>query len=129
MNVRCTLAIATISLSVNAYAYDTGSFPEPALAGFHLERVKHLDKDAEADGEQETAIEILKGADNSYLMRYTTNGVTWAWGFMGDFDAGPDNTELNYAIRDSDGDGQFDQRYDGAEEFFVPNWVYEIQGT
>ena len=42
-------------------------------------------------------------------------------------DESPENIELNYAIRDSDGDGEFDQRYVGTEEFFLPGWVDAVQ--
>jgi hypothetical protein len=106
------LALLMAGTCTQAGSYELGHYREPTLAEFKHERVKYLDKDA--DGEKETITEIMRNGTDQFVMRYTTNGLTWAWGFIGDFEAGPDNTEVNHVIRDSDGDGESDKRYSGT---------------
>ena len=130
MNVVALIAaIAALAASTPSAAFEWGEFPGPSLEGYELERIKHIDKNEERDGEQETLVEIFNDGEDHYVLRYTTNGVVWAWGIIGDHESGPENTTSNFAIRDSNGDGKFDQRYVGTEEFFLPAWVYNVQGV
>jgi hypothetical protein len=122
----CCAAAAALSIWTNVGAADSGVYPVPSLDGYVLERTRFLDKNKQPDGKKETLVEIYSAGDQ-YLLRYSTKGQEWAWGVIGNATAGPDNTEQNYAIRDSDGDGVYDKRYVGDEEYFLPPWVGQLR--
>ena len=126
------LALLMAGTCTQAGSYEPGHYREPTLAEFKHERVKYLDKDA--DGEKETITEIMRNGTDQFVMRYTTNGLTWAWGFIGDFEVAPtiQRSITSFAtamVTENSTNDTAVQRYSGTEEFFVPNWVYEIQGT
>jgi len=102
------------------YAMEKGLFQPPSLEGYTLSEEKMLDKDKIKDGVKETKLEIYVNAAGQKIGKYSTNGKTWEWAIKSVQDVN-DNTH-NYAIRDSNCDGQFDERYAfTGEEVYLPD--------
>lgn len=102
-----------------SYAMEKGEYAVPSLNGYTLDHTKQLDKDEIMDGIKETTFERYKNAAGQKILKYTTNGKTWAWGILGN-PSNPNDLTNNYVILDSDGDGKFDEKYLGNEDFFLP---------
>jgi len=102
-------------------AMEKGVFKPPSLEGYTLVQTKQLDKDKVKDGIKETTLEIYGNAIGQYIGKYTCNGIIWEWGVKANNNN--DDTINNYILRDSDGDGIFDERYGGNETTYVPDWV------
>ena len=121
------LYLAALLSSFNSsHATEIGRFTVPSLDGYVLERSHTLDKDATPDGNKETLVEVY-AKDGQYLLRYSTQGQVWAWGVIGNPAGGPEDSEANYALRDSDGDRIYDERYVRDEEYFLPAWIGELK--
>lgn len=126
LRARIVLFASTAFALSGAIAAETGRYSPPSLDGYKLDRVKHIDKDQKRDGNAETLVEIF-AKDGKYILRYTTRGKQWAWGVIGNVEGGPDDAVNNFALRDSNGDGLYDERYVGEEEFFLPAWIRQLQ--
>ena len=112
--------------TVHVQAVEKGRYAKPSLDGYVLERTKMLDKSPAPDGENETLVEIYV-RDGRYILRYLYDGREWAFGIIGNVQGGPADERNNFAVRDSDGDGLYDERYVGEEEFFLPEWLHHLK--
>jgi len=110
-------------MSEPAQAMETGTFEPPSLDGYVFVEEKHLDKNEKMDGIRETRLEKYQSRNGERIGKYVTGGKTWAWAVA------PNRVDVcrypdNYAIRDSDGDGVFDERYRYCgEEFWLPQFL------
>ncbi len=106
-----------------AHAMETGTFEPPSLDGYAFIEEKLLDKDEKPDGIRETRLEKYQSRSGEKIGKYVTGGKTWAWVVA------PNRKNVcrypdNYGIRDSDGDGVFDERYRYCgEEFWLPRFL------
>lgn len=128
--IKCKLIVVLLImlciLAPMPYAMEKGVFQPPSLDGYTLDRTKYSDKDTIIDGIKETKIEVFKNSSGQIIAKYTTNNKTWAWAkLMDPSDVNNIDTSINYVIRDSDGDGKFDEMYNRTEDFYLPNWVKE----
>jgi len=112
--VLCTTSFVT--------AFEKEVFQPPSLEGYVLDNAAYLDKDKIIDGIHETLGEVFKNSEGKVIVRLSTDRKTWAWGIFGN---PSDRTDIinNYVIRDSNGDGIFDEKYPANEQFFLPDWV------
>lgn len=106
-----------------AHGVEKGTFEPPSLDGYSLVEEKLLDKDEVKDGIKETRLEKYQSRSGEKIGKYITGGKTWAWAVA------PNRKDVchypdNYAIRDSDGDGVFDERYRFCgEDFWLPRFL------
>ena len=106
----------------DAHAYEEGVYQPPSLEGYHFDKAKKFDKDWPEDGIKETLVERFLNSKGQGILKYTTKGKTWAWGIMGNPSDRNDTTN-NFLIRDSDGDGSYDEKYLGNEGFSLPDYL------
>jgi hypothetical protein len=99
-------------------AVQTGVFAPPDLGQFLL--VGQEEGDGDGDGVKETHILRYAAISGDSVFSMTTNGRLWAWS-MESPAAEAWDISRNYVIRDSDCDGAFDERYDLAAEFHLPD--------
>lgn len=118
-----TLAVILLLTSASGLAFEMGVFEPPSLDGYSLVEEKLLDKDEVKDGIKETRLEKYQSRSGEKIGKYVTGGKNWAWAVA------PNRKDVchypdNYVIRDSDGDGVFDERYRFCgEEFWLPTWT------
>lgn len=118
-----TLAVILLLTSALGLAFEMGVFEPPSLDGYLLVEEKLLDKDEVKDGIKETRLEKYQSRSGEKIGKYVTGGKNWAWAVA------PNRKDVchypdNYVIRDSDGDGVFDERYRFCgEEFWLPAWT------
>lgn len=116
-------AVILMTASTSVPASETGVFQPPGLDGYAFVEEKSLDKDEKPDGIRETRLEIYQSRSGEKIGKYVTGGKTWAWAVA------PNRKNVchypdNYAIRDSDGDGVFDERYRYCnEDFWLPAFL------
>ena len=109
----------TITMTT-AQAQETNpqGYEVPDLTGYTKVKEGYLDKDKIKDDIKETFVEIFKGPEGDFIMKYQTQGRIWAWGKLkGSKDPG------RYGFVDSDCDGVFDKKYVAGEEFDIPQCV------
>lgn len=105
-----------------AHAMETGTFAPPSLEGYAFIDEKLLDKDEIKDGIKETRLEKYQNGSGWKIGKYIADGKAWAWAVA------PNRKDVcrypdNYVIRDSDGDGIFDERYRYCgEDFWLPGF-------
>lgn len=118
-----TLAVILLLTSASGLAFEMGVFEPPSLDGYSLVEEKLLDKDEVKDGTKETRLEKYQSRSGEKIGKYVTGGKNWAWAVA------PNRKDVchypdNYVIRDSDGDGVFDEQYRFCgEEFWLPAWT------
>ncbi|MBM4271792.1 MAG: hypothetical protein FJ139_06540 [Deltaproteobacteria bacterium] len=105
----------------NLYAMEKGIFQPPSLEGYTLVSTKQLDKDEVEDGVKETTSEIYKNSAGQIIGRYITKDHTWVWAVKKTQDL--NDTTQNYVIRDSTGNGTYDEKYSLTEDFFLPSYL------
>lgn len=117
------IGIFVIVLGISdAYPMEKGNFQPPNLEGYTIDRVGYLDKDEMKDGVKETRLDVFKNSSGQLILKYTTNGKIWAWGVVNKPNDIKDLVN-NYVLRDSKGNGDFDERYASNEHFYLPEWV------
>ena len=109
-------ALLALSVAKPVKAVEAGKFMPPSLDGFTLTSDEHADGDG--DGKKETHVRHYKNPRGDRLFNMTTKGVRWAWSEQSHAGA---ESDRNYVIRDSNCDGEYDQKYNLDEEFHVPD--------
>ena len=103
---------------VRALAMDVArGFPPPDLGDYLL--IEEGGSDGDGDGTNETLVVRYRDPSGDKIFSLTTKGRLWAWS-REDQTAGTD-IERNYVLRDSNCDGNFDERYSLDEQFKVPD--------
>ena len=80
------------------------------------------DADKVMDGIKETTVQKYVKNRNQVILRFTTNGKTWAWSILNNYTDKTDNIN-NYAIRDPVGNGVFTEKYPANEYFSLPAYA------
>jgi hypothetical protein len=78
--------------------------------------------DHDGDGTKETTLSGFSVSSKKRLLRYVTNGKTWAWAILLNF---PDRHDYvnNFIIVDSKGTGKFDRKYMRNEPLPFPPYL------
>lgn len=113
-----TLALILALANTSLLAAETGVFQPPSLDGYTKDR--EFDVDVNEDGINETHVVKYVNTAQDIIYKYTTNGKTWAWG-AGVNSGDKSDITKNYAVRDSNCDGKFDEKYTRTEEFYLPS--------
>ena len=111
------LLCGVVATMGSAKAVEQGAYTPAAMDGFV--KVQEYDADGNEDGTRETRIRRYRNLDGDKVFDMVTQGKLWAWSLDS---YGDDDTDLekNYVIRDSNCDGEFDERYTIDAEFKVP---------
>lgn len=99
---------------------EKGIFKKPSLSGYKFEKKENTDMDN--DGIHETLVEKWVNQKGQIILKFTTQGKTWAWVVLGT----PSNKEdgdNNYSLVDSEGKGILDMKYPIYEKFPFPDWL------
>jgi hypothetical protein len=114
-----TAALLLAAVGGQVFGGQPRSFDPPDLASFLL--VGEEQADGDGDGFKETHILRYMSSSGDRVFSMSTRNRLWAWSLESHGDAGGQDADRNYVIRDSDCDGIFDQRYGLDEEFLVPD--------
>ena len=99
---------------------DPAGFRPPALGGFHQVPEHTLHKAIESKGAtQPTTVDVFTASDRDEVLRLTTAGYVWGYGF-----APKGNARQGYLLRDPDCGGKFTERWAPDASFSVPDCVF-----
>ncbi len=95
-------------------AVDPAGFAAPSQEGFELRGTHMMDASPAIEG-PETAVEIFLNPPGDTIYRISLHGVTWGYGWL----PGGEATE-GHILRDSDCDGDFDEKWSPTAPFSAP---------
>jgi hypothetical protein len=96
-------------------------FRPPALGGFHRVPARTLRKPVGSKGAtQPTTVDVFTARDRDEVLRLTTAGYVWGYGFAPRRDA-----RRGYLLRDPDCGGKFTERWAPDASFSVPDCVFQ----
>lgn len=121
---NCAVMLTLALGSQAALAVEQGAFEAPSLEGYELKDTQEIDAGKESDDVKETTLEVYANADGNLILKYATKEEVWAWGILGD-PQDQERNEKNYVIRDSSGDGTYDEKFFGDESFSLPDHLQE----
>lgn len=99
---------------------DPVGFRPPALYGFHQVPARTLHKAIGSKGAtRPTTIDVFTAGDRDEVLRLTTAGYVWGYGFAPKGDA-----RQGYLLRDPDCGGKFTERWAPGAPFSVPDCVF-----
>jgi len=116
--IIAAVLLAVVFVNTPAAAVDKGDYSAPVMDGFAL--TSEEDGDGDGDNVNETHIRHYSNDAGDRVFSMTTKDKLWAW--SRESHDGVDSDQ-NYVIRDSDCDGQFDERYSLDEQFHLPDCV------
>ena len=112
------LAASGTLCGAGAFAVEVArGFPAPDLEDYLL--VEEGGTDGDGDGTSETLVARYRDAAGDKIFSLTTKGRLWAW--SREQHGGGTSIERNYVLRDSNCDGNFDERYSLDERFTLPD--------
>jgi len=114
------LVALLVSIALQSHAMEKGIFQPPSLEGYTLVQTKQLDKDN--NGSRETTLEIYAKGKTKLIGKYITDGKVWGWAIYNDLQ-NRDDPFKNFSIRDSNGDGIFNEKYTTTEEYPLPDYL------
>jgi hypothetical protein len=79
--------------------------------------------DVDENGSKETML-FRYECQKKVIIRFTTKGKTWAWAILLNREDKADEIN-NYVVYDSNGDGIFNRKYGGSENFNLPDYLKE----
>ena len=95
-------------------AVDSAGFPPPSVEGFESRGIHMMDGSPAIEG-AETAVEIFVNPVKDTIYRISLNGVTWGYGWL------PGGEAIQgHILRDSDCDGDYDEKWDPDAPFSAP---------
>jgi hypothetical protein len=122
---QCTAALKqeTWQIEIKPFIIKTkekGIFQPPDLNGYRLEAQTYIDMDN--DNMDETRGEKWINEKGQIILKFITQGKTWAWGVLGNPSDRGDEAN-NFSLVDSEGDGILDEKYPIYMKFPFPDWL------
>ena len=120
--LRASLGSVLLATAVGLAVLTAGTsgqatFTAPGLQAYRLQ--KAYQQDADGDGVEETHVHRYRSRVGDQVLSLSARGQVWAWTLD---TANDDDADImaNHVIRDSDCDGNFDQRYGLHEPYRLP---------
>jgi len=112
--------VCFIFTPLQAYAMEKGVFQPPSLEGYKLE--KEFDVDVDEDGIKESNMTRYQNSAGDRILKLKTKNRIWGWAVKRHkYPEDKNDLTKNYAIKDSNCNGIFDEIYRWDEQFYLPD--------